>query len=199
MEGKHLYIISGCNGAGKTTASMTILPGMLNCKEYINADEIARGLSPFQPEGVSFEAGRIMLGRIDDLMHKGTDFAFETTLAAKTYSSRIAIAQSKGYRVTLLFFWLQDVNLAKERVKARVSDGGHGIPEHVIERRYARGIKNLFEVYLPIVDGALIFDNSIGDPLLIAFKSANQSLEIENKAMYEHLTGAYERYKQIGH
>lgn len=197
MEDRHLYIISGCNGAGKTTASMTILPDMLNCREYINADEIARGLSPFHPEGVSFEAGRIMLGRIDELLNKGTDFAFETTLSAKTYVSRIAVAKTRGYRVTLLFFWLQDVNLAKERVKARVAEGGHGIPEQLVERRYARGIRNLFDVYLSIVDGALILDNSIGDPLLIAYKSANKSLEIENRSVFEKLIGAYERSKPV--
>lgn len=176
---------------------MTILPDMLNCREYINADEIARGLSPFHPEGVSFEAGRIMLGRIDELLNKGTDFAFETTLSAKTYVSRIAVAKTMGYRVTLLFFWLQDVNLAKERVKARVAEGGHGIPEQIVERRYARGIRNLFDVYLSIVDGALILDNSIGDPLLIAYKSANNSLEIENRSVFEKLIGAYERSKPV--
>jgi len=193
MADKHMYIIGGCNGAGKTTASMTILPEMLQCKEFINADEIAKGLSPFQPEGVTFEAGRIMLERIDELLEKGRDFAFETTLAAKTYRSRIALAKSKRYRVTLLFFWLQDVSLAKERVKERVSEGGHGIPEHIIERRYARGIKNLFDIYLPLVDGALIFDHSLGDPVLIAFKLANQTLEIADEMIFKFLMEAYER------
>jgi predicted ABC-type ATPase len=157
---KKLYIIAGCNGAGKTTASYTILPAILNCKEFINADEIAKGLSPFQPEKVSFEAGRIMLHRIDELLEKGTDFAFETTLSSNNYVAKIKQAQKLGYSVTLLFFWLKDVELAKDRVMTRVKDGGHDIPKEVIERRYNRGIKNFFEKYLPICDSAILIDNS---------------------------------------
>src|SRR6187402_548754 len=108
---KNLYIIAGCNGAGKTTASFTILPEILDCKEFVNADEIAKGLSPFQPEKVAFESGRIMLHRINELLANDEVFAFETTLATKSYKSKVAIAQKKGYQVILLFFWLQDVNL----------------------------------------------------------------------------------------
>jgi predicted ABC-type ATPase len=160
MKDKKLYIIAGCNGAGKTTASFTILPEILECKEFVNADEIAKGLSPFQPEKVSFEAGRIMLNRINELLSANEDFAFETTLSTKSYKSKIIEAKENGYRVTLLFFWLQNFELAKERVKIRVSEGGHNIDPDVIERRYFRGIKNLFDIYLPIVNGALIFDNS---------------------------------------
>ena len=121
MKEKNLYIIAGCNGAGKTTASYTILPEILNCKEFVNADEIARGLSPFQPEKASFEAGRIMLNRIDELFQKEVDFAFETTLSAKSYLSIVKKAQSLGYFVTLIFFWLNSVELAKQRVKIRVN------------------------------------------------------------------------------
>jgi predicted ABC-type ATPase len=111
----HLYIIAGCNGAGKTTASFTMLPEMLNCKEFVNADEIARGLSPFQPEAVSFEAGRIMLTRINDLLNQQTDFAFETTLSTKSYRSLITKAQRLGYKVVIVFFWLESKELAKTR------------------------------------------------------------------------------------
>lgn len=114
---KESFIISGCNGAGKTTASFTILPEILDCKEFVNADEIAKGLSPFQPEKVSFEAGRIMLKRINELLDSNENFAFETTLATKSYKSKIAEAKRKNYSVTLLFFWLQNVDLAIERVK----------------------------------------------------------------------------------
>jgi predicted ABC-type ATPase len=101
-----LYIIAGCNGAGKTTASLTILPDILNCKEFVNADSIAAGLSPFSPEGVAWEAGRLMLQRINQLMQERADFAFETTLAARTYVSLIKKARSAGYEITLLYFWL---------------------------------------------------------------------------------------------
>lgn len=102
----NLYFISGCNGAGKTTASFTILPEMLNCKEFVNADEIARGLSPFQPENVAIQAGKIMLKRIDDLLNQQEDFAIETTLTTKSYLTTINRAQEFGYKVTLLFFGL---------------------------------------------------------------------------------------------
>jgi len=178
---KKLYIIAGCNGAGETTASFTILPEILDCKEFVNADEIAKGLSPFQPEKVSFEAGRIMLNRINELLSENENFAFETTLSTKTYKNTIIEAKNIGYRVILLFFWLQNIALAKERVKIRVSEGGHNIEPEVIERRYIRGIKNLFQLYLPMVDGAFIFDNSEGKHELIADKQLGTSLNIANK------------------
>ena len=143
-----LYIISGCNGAGKTTASYSVLPDMLDCKEFVNADEIAKGLSPFQPEKVAIEAGRIMLNRIKELMKQKVDFSFETTLSSKTYKHLIAEAQLNGYFVTLLFFWLDSVELAIERVKTRVSQGGHNIPEEIIRRRYISGLKNLSNIYI---------------------------------------------------
>ena len=110
---KNLYIIAGCNVAGKTTTSFTILPDVLDCKEFVNADEIAKGLSPFQPESVAFEAGRIMLTRIQELIEKGESFSFETTLSAKSYHQLIKEAKSKGFKVTLLFFWLRSIELAK--------------------------------------------------------------------------------------
>lgn len=138
MFDKNLYIIAGCNGAGKTTASFTILPEIIECKEFVNADEIAKGLSPFQPEKVAFEAGRIMLERINELLKNEESFAFETTLSTKSYKNKIKEARQKGYTVTMLFFWLQNVELAKERVKIRVSEGGHNIESDVIERRYIR-------------------------------------------------------------
>lgn len=163
---KNIYIIAGCNGAGKTTASFAILPEMLDCKEFVNADEIARGLSPFQPDTVAFEAGRIMLRRIDELMETGATFAFETTLATKSYSGKIKQAQRLGYKVTLLFFWLDSIELAIDRVATRVSEGGHNIPPDVIARRYKGGIRNLFSIYLPIVDEALIFDNTTAAELI---------------------------------
>lgn len=175
---KRLYIIAGCNGAGKTTASFTILPDILECREFVNADEIAKGLSPFQPEKVAFEAGRIMLHRIDELIAAGETFAFETTLATKSYRTTIREAKEKGFYVTLLFFWLNDVELAVERVKTRVREGGHNIPEEVITRRYKNGIKNLFEIYLPIVDEATIFDNSLGVPKFVAHQNQNREIKI---------------------
>lgn len=180
MQEKNLYIIAGCNGAGKTTASFTILPEILECKEFVNADEIAKGLSPFQPEKVAFEAGRIMIERVNHLLKNKQSFALETTLATRSYKSKLMWAQENGYTVKLLFFWLPTIEMAVERVAVRVSEGGHHIPKDVIARRYKRGIANLFKIYLPLSSEWIIFDNS-----------KNQLEEIAN--------GAYEDVTEILH
>lgn len=168
------------------------MPEILDCKEFVNADEIAKGLSPFQHEKVSLEAGRIMLNRIDELLSEKENFAFETTLSTKSYKSKIIEAKEKGYRVTLLFFWLRNIELAKERVKTRVSEGGHNIEAEVIERRYIRGIKNLFDIYLPIVDGAFIFDNSEAKHDLLADKQIDFPLNIVNSEKFNLLKKYYD-------
>ena len=192
----NLYIVAGCNGAGKTTASFTVLPEILNCREFVNADEIAAWLSPFQPETAAIEAGRIMLRRIENLLNKNSDFAIETTLATKTYKNTILNAQEKGYHVCLLFFWLQTVELAKNRVQKRVEEGGHSIEQAVIERRYVAGIRNLFEIYLPIVDDVLIFDNSEGNHDLIAEKLEHSNINIMNQLKYNKLLKYYDATKK---
>ena len=191
MQEKNLYIISGCNGAGKTTASFNILPDLLNCKEFVNADEIARGLSPFQPEKVSIEAGRLMLKRIDELIDSNQDFSFETTLSTKSFINTIDNAKSKGYYVTLIFFWLESIQLAKDRVQKRVSEGGHNIEPNVIDRRYKAGIKNLFKLYFDKVDSLLIYDNSKAKSELIAEK------EIENELFTIHNSQKFNALKKI--
>jgi len=188
-----LYIIAGCNGAGKTTASFTILPEVLGCKEFINADEIAKGLSPFQPESVAVQAGRIMLARMDELLQKGETFAFETTLATKSYKQKIEWAQANGYEVTLLFFWLDSPNMAKKRVAQRVAEGGHSIPSETIERRYYNGIANLFAIYIDMVDICYIFDNSEGRKELIAQKERHKDIVIYNNDKFNLMKNNYER------
>lgn len=176
MQENYLYIIGGCNGAGKTTASFNILPDLLNCKEFVNADEIARGLSPFRPESVSIKAGRLMLKRIDELINLNQDFSFETTLSTKSFINTIENAKSKGYYVTLIFFWLESIELAKDRVRKRVSEGGHNIETDIIERRYKAGIKNLFSLYCNKVDSLLIYDSSKAESELIAEKEIEDEL-----------------------
>ena len=190
---KQLYIIAGCNGAGKTTASFTILPEVLNCKEFINADEIAKGLSPFQPESVAMQAGRIMLARMDELLQKGETFAFETTLATKSYKQKIEWAQANGYEVILLFFWLDSPNMAKKRVAQRVAEGGHSIPSETIERRYHNGIANLFAIYIDMVDICYIFDNSEGERTPIAKKYKGGKEIIYNTDLYNQMKNSYEK------
>jgi Uncharacterized protein conserved in bacteria len=180
---KNLYIIAGCNGAGKTTASYTVLPEMLKCKEFVNADEIAKGLSPFRPENVIIQAGRIMLKRIGELLSQDEDFAFETTLATRTYVNLVKKAQMRGYSVTLLYFWLNSPELALERVKKRVKAGGHGISFDTIIRRYYAGIKNFKELYTPIVDYWMLVNNSESPFEVVADSSNNQ--QVYNQRLYD--------------
>ena len=181
----NLYVIAGCNGAGKTTASFTVLPDMLDCEEFINADELARGLSPFNPDNAAIEAGRLMLSKIDKLIQHKKDFAFETTLATKSYVKTIQAAKEEGYKVTLVFFWLDSVELAIERVINRVAEGGHDIPENVIRRRYYSGLINLFKLYIPICDYWMVFNNSSSPSELIAEGYCDNAIEIKNIRTFE--------------
>jgi predicted ABC-type ATPase len=175
----NLYIIGGCNGAGKTTASYTILPEMLNCKEFVNADSIASGLSPFKPESVAFEAGRIMLNRINELINEKIDFGFETTLSAKSYISLINTARQSGYEITLLYFWLSSPEFAMSRVAERVKKGGHNIANDIIVRRYYRGISNLLKLYIPACDYWIIIDNTDAVSEVVAQGSLNAEKAIK--------------------
>jgi len=181
----NLYIIAGCNGAGKTTASYTVLPEMLDCDEFINADEIAKGLSPFNPDKVAIEAGRIMLTKIDKLIKHKHDFAFETTLSTKSYVNKIKEAKENGYEITLVYFWLDTLELAIERVRTRVLEGGHNIAENVIRRRYFSGIKNLFKLFIPICNYWLLIDNSNPALELIAEGNFGNEIIIKNNSKFE--------------
>ena len=180
---KQLYIISGCNGAGKTTASYTVLPDVLECKEFVNADEIARGLSPFNPESMAIEAGRLMLQRINELLRNQQNFSIETTLATRTYTRLVHRAQEQGYKVNLIYFWLSSPDLAIQRVAQRVRNGGHDIPKEVVIRRYQAGINNFFNIYMPCVDYWLLADNSETPRIIIKYKvmSENERKELSEK------------------
>jgi len=185
----NLYIIAGCNGAGKTTASYTILPEMLGCKEFVNSDEIAKGLSPFNADSiaVAVEASRIMYKRIRELIAARKTFALETTLASRSIAKLLQGAQDKGYYVTLLYFWLNTPDLAVERVKNRVAAGGHNVSETTIRRRYGTGIRNLFELYMPICDYWMITDNSLSPIEIIAKGFKEGTKEIFNTVIYNKL------------
>ena len=139
---------------------MTVLPDVLECEEFVNADEIAKGLSPFHPEEMAIEAGKLMLKRIDTLLSRRESFAIETTLATRSYKSLVQRAKNQGYVVTLLFFWLPTPEMAERRVASRVASGGHDIPKDIINRRYWLGLQNLFEIFAPIVDYWSLYDNS---------------------------------------
>ena len=189
----NLYVISDCNGAGKTTASFTMLPEMLDCKEFVNADNIASGISPFQPESVSFEAGRLMLQRIEQLINDRVDFAIETTLSSRNYPKKIEQWQKKGYEIILVYFWLNSPSLAIERINDRVKKGGHSVPDEIVIRRYYRGIKNLFEHFIKISDYWFVIDNSIETPEIVAEGISNIEIEIFNQYSWSRLKGIYDK------
>lgn len=163
-----LYVIGGANGSGKTTVALTVLPRFLKVFEYVNADAIAAGLSPLNPESMAMRSGRLMLERLQSLTEMGVDFAFETTLAARTFVHFIEDCKARGYTINLIYLWLPSADLAVERVAKRVASGGHHISAEVVRRRYERGLKNLVGLYLPISDGWMIFDNSAEEFRLIA-------------------------------
>ncbi|MFA5443784.1 MAG: zeta toxin family protein [Bacteroidales bacterium] len=182
-----MYVISGCNGAGKTTASYTILSEVLQCRDFVNSDEIARGISPFDLSHAAIDAGRVMLKRIKELTDTKEDFAFETTLAVRSYASLIEKTKKKGYEIMLVYFWLNSPDLAVERVQNRVIAGGHSIPENVIRRRYWSGMRNLFNIYMPLSDRWLLINNSETPSSLIAEGSGLKETKIYNGRDYEQL------------
>ena len=181
----NLYIMAGPNGAGKTTAAYTLLPEVMKTKEFVNADEIARGLSPFNVEAVAFEAGRIMLQRIDHLMGQGVDLAIETTLSTRSYVQTIRRAQKMGYFVSLYYFWIPSAEVSKERVAMRVSRGGHNIPPDVIERRYGRSMFNLANLYMPVCDHFAVFNNAGVVPDMVATGGSDIEFVVLNKDIWK--------------
>jgi predicted ABC-type ATPase len=184
----NLYIIGGANGSGKTTSALQILPYFLEVFEYVNADEIAAGLSPFNPESVAIQAGRLMLERLESLVNNRVDFAFETTLATRSYARFLRDCKNKGYQINLIYFWLQSPELAIARVRRRVESGGHNIPEDVIRRRYQRGRKNLTDLYLPLCNRWIVYDNSSLNLQIIAECPLNQDPIIYQPQLWTQIT-----------
>ncbi len=169
MPQPHVIVIGGPNGAGKSTIAPSILRDYLVIPDFVNADQIAAGLSAYNPEGAAFEAGRIMLRRLQELAASGKSFAFESTLSSRTFSVFLTKLKAQGYRVDLCYVWLNSAMLAQERVALRVRMGGHHIPPEVIARRYARSVQNFRSLYLSIADEWSVFDNSeSSNPRMIA-------------------------------
>lgn len=157
-EKPEVFMLGGPNGAGKTTAALSLLPHFLNTYEFVNADEIARGLNPINPPSADIMAGRVMIERIRSLIHAKTNFAFETTCAGRNHLRTLQMCKEAGYNLNLFFFWLPTPKMAIDRVSWRVKQGGHDIPADTIHRRYWAGLRNLVDEYLPLVDRAFIFD-----------------------------------------
>ncbi len=175
---KDVFVIGGPNGAGKTTAAGVLIPGHLGIREFVNADEIARGISPFNPEGSAIAAGKLMLQRIGELMRRGESFAIETTCAGRSHVRLLSECRDHGYRLTLIFLWLPSAEHALARVARRVREGGHRIPDDIVVRRYAAGLRNMRDLYLPLADVAAIYDNSDRAPKLVAERTRGNPLAI---------------------
>ena len=163
-----IVIIAGPNGAGKTTFAQEFLPQEAGCPDFINADLISRGLSPFAPERAALQAGRIMLSEIARRASRGESFAFETTLSGRNYARHIPRWRRAGYHVKMIFLRLPSADLAVARVRGRVAQGGHDVPEAVVRRRFEAGARNFLELYRGLVSSWALYDNSGPAPRLIA-------------------------------
>ena len=176
-----LFIIAGPNGAGKSTYVRDFLPQEMRCREFVNADLIAAGLSPFAPDTVAFEAGRIMLRRLRDLAARQEDFSFETTLSGYGYVPFLTDLRAVGYRIRLDFLWIPDLDITRNRVRQRVIKGGHDIPDDVQQRRFHRGIRLLAQYYRPLLHEWRLYDNTGREPHLVAHEK-DGALEVLDAA-----------------
>jgi predicted ABC-type ATPase len=188
-----IHVIAGPNGAGKTTFALTYLPRYAGCLQFVNADLIAAGLSPFAPESAAVAAGRLMLEQIRRLAAQRADFALETTLAGRGYQAMLRTYRQRSYVVSLYFLWLPSVQLALERVAERVRVGGHNVPEEDVRRRYQRGIRNLFQVYRPLLDSWIVYDNSGPFPRAVALEHAGALSIIDQQTFHRVLEAAGQR------
>jgi predicted ABC-type ATPase len=179
-------MVAGPNGAGKTTFAAEFLPGFVNCREFLNADLIAAGLSPFAPEKQNVRAGRLLLTRIKELTRARQNFGFETTLSGRSYINLLTRIKKDGYRIVLFFLWLPSADLAVARVNNRVRQGGHKVPETVIRRRFDSGIRNLFRLYLPLLDAWWLYDASHLPPTVIAQEQYGE-LELFDSIVFDHI------------
>ena len=179
-------IIAGPNGAGKTTFAAEFLPKFANCKEFVNADLLAQGISPFSPETAAIEAGRAMLERIKNLAERKIDFGFETTLAGRGLDKIIRDLKRQGYSISIYFLWLPSSDLALRRVTERVRRGGHNIPIQTVKRRYVAGIKNFINNYSKLADEWILFDNSSHNPTIITWYK-NGSMTLWDKKLYNEI------------
>ena len=186
MKTKKIYIIAGPNGSGKTTFANKFLPEYAKCPNFVNADLIAQGLSPFSPLTAAIKAGRLVLEQIRSLAEKNVDFAFETTLSGKSYVKFLIALKKKGYTINLFFLWIPSVELALSRIKDRVAVGGHDVPAVDVKRRFHRGIYNFFKYYKPLSDTWLLFNNADATPRLIA-KEKSRKTDVIDKELFERI------------
>jgi predicted ABC-type ATPase len=184
-----LFIIAGPNGAGKSTYVKRFLPEEMRCREFVNADLIAAGLSPFAPDAVSFQAGRIMLNRLRELFESRQSFSFETTLTGYGYTHLLREMKEAGYRIRLDYLWIPNLDITRNRVKQRVRKGGHDIPDEVQQRRFGKGLRLLLEHYRPLLNDWRIYDNTGQEPHLVV-EEEDGRLWVRDASMLAHLEAA---------
>lgn len=185
-DAPQLIVLAGPNGAGKSTSAPRVLAGVMNVVEYVNADVIARGLSGFDPDRAALQAGRVALQRLKDLAAIRADFAFETTLATRSFATWFKELRQRGYAIHIIYFWLPSVDAAVARVSERVRRGGHHIPEETIRSRYISGLRNLFDLYVPLVTSWRLYDNSsLPDATLIARGAAGGIMDVVNPHLWK--------------
>lgn len=182
-----ILLIGGPNGAGKTTTAKRLLPALSGSLEFVNADVIAEGLSAFHPELAAMQAGKIMLERLDYLAEQGRDFAFESTLAARTFAPFVAKCKEREYKVIVVYVWLSSPELAVQRVATRVERGGHHVPTPVVERRYWRGLQNFFQLYRPLADEWYFLNNSGAVPQVVAKSGADHVTIVKKEDLWQHV------------
>jgi len=192
MKNKNVYIIAGPNGSGKTTFATKFLPEYAKCPNFVNADLIAQGLSPFSPGAAAIKAGKLVLEQIHQFANKGVDFAFETTLSGKLYVNLFKSLKAKGYKTCLFFLWIPDTGLAISRIKNRVAQGGHDVPTQDVLRRFDRSISNFFRLYQPFLDAWILFNNAGAVPILIAEKK-NAKITIVDESLYNDIVKSIDR------
>jgi len=186
MKNRNVYIIAGPNGAGKTTFAVKFLPEYVGCPNFVNADLIAQGLSPFSPGAAAIKAGKLVLEQIHRFANRGVDFAFETTLSGKLYVNLFKSLKIKGYKIHLFFLWIPDADLALSRIETRVARGGHNVPAEDVIRRFRRSISNFFRLYQPFLDSWSLLDNTGPIPILIAEKK-NGKIVVVNEDLFDRI------------
>jgi len=186
MNNRNVYVIAGPNGSGKTTFAIKFLPEYVKCPHFINADLIARGLSPFSPGTAAIKAGKLVLEQIHQFADQGVDFAFETTLSGKLYLNLFESLKKKGYKIHIFFLWIPNTDLAVSRIKNRVARGGHDVPVQDVLRRFSRSISNFFRLYQSFADSWMLFDNTGINPILIA-QGKNSRIKIINEHSYNRI------------
>lgn len=189
------YIIAGPNGAGKTTFALKYLPEIAGCSNFVNADLIAYGISPLDSLAVQYDAGRIFLNEVNKNINRRIDFAFETTLSGRSHLNLLKNLREDNWQVVLFFLWIPDADFSRDRVRQRVQDGGHDVPDNAIYRRYPRVMYNLINLYIPLCDKVSFYDNSSPEPVLIFEQDANGENRL-NSDIYQRILRCADDYKR---